>query len=57
MNKRNTLVLVAIFLSAISISRAQVELNYYLPNNVTYNESIPKPYEVIGHEVGRWHIT
>ena len=40
MNKRNTLVLVTIFLSAISISRAQVELNYYLPNNVTYNEKV-----------------
>ena len=57
MNKRNALVLVVIFLSAINISRAQVELSYYLANNVTYNDAIPKPSEIIGHEVGEWHIT
>ncbi|MAZ73017.1 MAG: zinc carboxypeptidase [Flavobacteriaceae bacterium] len=34
-----------------------VKLDYYLPNNVTYNQNIPTPKSVIGHEVGDWHIT
>ena len=33
------------------------ELSYYLPNDVTYNASIPTPEQVIGHHVGEWHIT
>lgn len=33
------------------------ELNYYLPQNVTYNTTIPTPKSIIGHEVGEWHIT
>ncbi|MCW9036678.1 M14 family metallopeptidase [Altibacter sp.] len=34
-----------------------VDLNYYLPSDVTYNTNIPTPKSVIGHEVGEWHIT
>jgi hypothetical protein len=33
------------------------ELSYYLPDSVTYNPSIPKPKEIIYHEVGEWHVT
>jgi len=35
----------------------QVDLDYYLPNDVTYNPNIPTPKSVIGHEVGDWHVT
>lgn len=35
----------------------QVDLDYYLPDDVTYNPNIPTPKSVIGHEVGDWHIT
>ena len=38
-------------------SQSQTELSYYLPQNVTYNSDIPKPKQVIGHNVGEWHIT
>lgn len=41
----------------LSISAQNVSLDYYLPNDVTYDETIPKPSEVIGHEVGEWHVT
>jgi len=34
-----------------------VDLDYYLPSNVTYNQNIPTPKSVIGHEVGAWHVT
>ena len=32
-------------------------LSYYLPDSVTYNPSIPKPEEIIYHQVGEWHVT
>ncbi|GAB5400396.1 MAG: M14 family metallopeptidase [Aureisphaera sp.] len=35
----------------------QVDLNYYLPQDVSYNSNIPTPKSVIGHEVGDWHVT
>jgi len=34
-----------------------VNLDYYLPNDVTYNKAIPTPESVIGHQIGDWHIT
>jgi hypothetical protein len=33
------------------------DLAYYLPTNVTYSNNIPKPKDIIHHEVGEWHIT
>ena len=36
---------------------AQANLFYYLPEAVTYNENIPTPKSVIGHEVGEWHVS
>jgi len=35
----------------------QVDLDYYLPKDVSYNQNIPTPKSVIGHEVGDWHVT
>jgi Zinc carboxypeptidase len=43
------------FLSFYSVS-AQ-DLKYYLPDSISYNPSIPKPKDVIFHEVGEWHVT
>jgi hypothetical protein len=36
---------------------AQTDLNYYLPENISYDSLIPTPKSVIGHEVGDFHIT
>jgi hypothetical protein len=33
------------------------DLKYYLPDSVSYNPAIPKPKDIIYHEVGEWHIT
>ena len=44
-------------LSSISLTAQKVDLSYYLPKNTTYNQNIPTPASVIGHEVGEWHIT
>ena len=35
----------------------QVDLDYYLPADVSYHPDIPTPKSSIGHEVGEWHIT
>ncbi|ALM07622.1 zinc carboxypeptidase [Sediminicola sp. YIK13] len=52
-------VLLLLFVALIQFTTAQesLDLNYYLPQNITYDPSIPKPVDVIGHEVGEWHVT
>ena len=34
-----------------------VELSYYLPDHDNYDQTIPTPESIIGHQVGKWHIT
>lgn len=43
--------------SCLIFGQKQTDLSYYLPQNTTYDKSIPTPQSVIGHEVGEWHIT
>ena len=38
-------------------SSADVTLEYYLPKSAKYDVSVPRPEQIIGHEVGEWHIT
>ena len=33
------------------------DLSYYLPQKVSYDPSIPKPKDIIHHEVGEYHVT
>lgn len=47
-----------LFLAVFSMNaQEKASLSYYLPQNVTYNQNIPTPQSVIGHEVGEWHVT
>ena len=39
------------------IAQEKLTLDYYLPQGITYNANIPKPADIIGHEVGEWHVT
>ncbi len=50
-------IIAAIGLSFIGINLNAQELSYYLPDSVTYNASIPKPKDIIHHQVGEWHVT
>ena len=46
------------FLSlSFSVAAQKVDLNYYVPSDEKYDSQIPTPKEVIGHEVGEWHVT
>jgi hypothetical protein len=40
-----------------SYAQNTATLDYYLPQEISYNQTIPKPQDVIGHEVGEWHVT
>jgi hypothetical protein len=42
---------------ALSFQVNAQELSYYLPQDISYNPAVPKPADVIGHEVGEWHVT
>ncbi|MBL0272108.1 MAG: zinc carboxypeptidase [Chitinophagaceae bacterium] len=44
-------------LFVINNSLTAQDLNYYLPDSITYNPAIPKPKDIIYHEVGEWHVT
>ncbi len=49
-----------ILLISISSSFAQsgeVDMSYYLPQDVTYDTSIPTPESVIGFTPGEWHVS
>ncbi|MEJ8758242.1 M14 metallopeptidase family protein [Pontibacter sp. H259] len=37
--------------------QAQATLAYYLPKDVTYSKNIPTPQQVLGYEVGEWHVS
>ena len=44
----------------IPFSYAQVShptLDYYLPDNVSYNPEIPTPQELLGYVPGEWHVS
>jgi len=46
-----------ILIGAYALYTQAQDLSYYLPQDVTYNPTIPKPKDVIFHEVGEWHVT
>lgn len=48
----------AILLCSLSIwGQNDLDLTYYLPGDISYDPAIPTPKDVIGHEVGEWHVT
>ena len=55
--KNICLSLVALICFNASSQDYHVSLDYFLPNNISYNSEIPTPASIIGHELGDWHIT
>ena len=55
--KKICLSLVALICFNASSQDYHVSLDYFLPNNTSYNSEIPTPASIIGHELGDWHIT
>lgn len=46
-----------IFISLLSLQVSAQDITYFLPDSITYDNSIPKPKDIIFHEVGEWHVT
>ena len=46
-----------VLLSGLFVPLRGQDLDYYLPAGVSYNPAIPKPKDMIYHEVGEWHVT
>ncbi len=44
-------------LSCLLSAQQNIDLSYYLPQDVTYNKSIPTPESVLGFQVGKWHVS
>ena len=49
--------LLAFLIAIPCLAQNNVTLDYYLPQDVSYDSTIPKPKDIIGHEVGEWHVT
>ncbi len=43
--------------SYIGFAQLNPTLDYYLPNDVTYNSKIPTPQDVLGYVPGKWHVS
>lgn len=55
--KNTFLSLLIIFSISLGSLAQKTDLSYYLPKETHYNSEIPKPSDIIGHEVGEWHIS
>ena len=55
MKKFVIIVLALVFIQ--SFAQKKIDLNYYLPSNISYNKAIPTPESVIGFQVGDWHVS
>lgn len=52
---RKSFTLLSLFLCSLLFS--QVTLDYYLDANHPYDDNIPTPKDLLGYEVGSWHVS
>jgi len=53
--KKITTLLILVIISLTAIS--QEKLDYFLPNDVTYDKNIRTPVQFFGQEIGEWHLS
>jgi hypothetical protein len=51
------LLLLLLAMPVLLLAQPQLDLDYYLPDGVKLDPSIPTPKSVIGFEVGEWHVS
>ncbi len=56
MRNFSTLFFLLIF-SFLQAQQEEISLDYYLPEDVSYNSEIPTPQEVLGFVPGEWHVS
>jgi len=57
MKKSILLFLVGLVFTTTQAQVSYPTLDYYLPDNVSYDPNIPKPQEVLGFMPGEWHVS
>ncbi len=57
MRKIFTTCLLSAFSLSLCYDSAAQDLGYYLPDSISYDPAIPKPKDIIYHEVGEYHVT
>ena len=51
------MLLLAVMAFSIIYSQEKINLNYYLPQDISYDSKIPTPESVLGFQVGNWHAS
>lgn len=54
---RNFFISILLFGGLVAAQPLRIDLEYYLPQDVSYDPSIPTPEEVLGFQVGEWHVS
>lgn len=54
--KKFLIIFSVLIFSTIYVSAQKVGLDYYMPDGITFDKSIPTPEQVLGAEVGEWHV-
>ncbi|XLS28173.1 M14 family metallopeptidase [Flavobacteriaceae bacterium M23B6Z8] len=54
---KRILLLLLVLISYVNNAQEAPSLSYYLPQKISYDQNIPTPASIIGHEVGEWHVT
>ncbi len=54
--ERSRLFFVLCFFVVVRLAAQPVSLDYYLPEG-RYDPTIPKPEQILGYQVGEWHVT
>lgn len=49
--------LLFLFLSLQLFAQEELDLSYYLPQEISYNQEIPKPQDILGYVPGEWHAS
>ncbi len=55
--KKIPIIGICLFLGLAGMGQHPGGLSYYLPDNISYNPDIPKPADILGYEIGEWHVS
>ncbi len=51
------IIVAILFAFSVTHVHSQEKLNYFLPDDVSYNPAIPTPEQFFGQQMGEWHLT
>ncbi|WP_029033332.1 M14 family zinc carboxypeptidase [Salinimicrobium terrae] len=54
---RSLFIVLFLFFNLHLLAQEELDLSYYLPQDVKYNAEIPKPQDVLGYIPGEWHAS